>query len=173
MDITGAVIGVPNISSGFSTIFGIIFIFISVILLISSERRKIESRIEQLVSSGVPRSQIDVIQEGIKYEYKALPKNKRKAIYEEIANVVSEVRGSRRKGGLYELHILNRVPEGLVGVSSGTTLLEADAKILNKYIHQRGRGTERYIFDSSTGKLLGIAYHPRGNPRQLNWRKRF
>jgi len=69
--------------------------------------------------------------------------------------------------------VLSSIPKSLSGVPSRTKLLEADAKVLNQYEHQSGRGTERYVFDNSTGELLGIAYHPRGNARDLKWRRKF
>ena len=170
VSVTGAVIGTSTSNS--LSLVATVFLLIGAMLLIS-ERRKIESRIEQLVASGVPQSKIGEIQEGIKDEYKTLPKDKRKAIYEEVANVVDEVQDGKRVGGIYNLHILSSIPPGLRGTVSAKKILEADAKVLNKYAHQGGRGTERYVFDNDTGELLGIAYHPRGNPRDLSWRKRF
>tara|TARA_Y100000310_G_C20426027_1_gene689103 strand:- start:22 stop:639 length:618 start_codon:yes stop_codon:yes gene_type:complete len=176
VSITGAVIG-TSISNSLSLI-AIVFLFIGTMLLIS-ERKTIESKIEQLVASGVTQSEITGIQEGIQAEYKTMPKEKRKAIYEEIYKVINEIKSSRGSGGsgrskgTYNLHTFTGIPRGLTEVPPKTKLLGADAKVLNKYVNQKGRGTERYVFDKSTQKLLGIAYHPRGDTEQLNWRKRF
>ena len=171
--ITGAIIGTAGTSSVFSLILGLVFVIVGIGTFIISERRKIESKIEQLVSSGVPISQIDSIQEGIRDEYRRMSKEKRKAIYKELAGAITEVRLGNRQGGIYELHPIKIIPGGLTGIPKGTRILEADAKVLSRYANQGGAGTERYIFNNSTGDLMGIAYHPRGDATELNWRRRF
>lgn len=172
LDIIGTVIGV-SVSSRFCSIVGFIFVFISLLLLISDERKYKTKTIDDL-ESGVSKDTIDSIQEGIKEQYSKMPKETRKSLYQETASIMREVQDGKRSGGAYNLHILRLIPHGLrKTVPTNKRLLEGDAKVLCGYEHQGGRGTERYIFDSDTGDLLGIAYHPRGNPRDLNWRVRF
>ena len=165
MNMTGAVIG-SSLSNLFS--FVALVFFIGGIGLFMSERERKKS-IAKLVGLGIPISQINKIEVGIKGTY---PISQRKEIYREVETVLDEVK-SGTVGGPHNLHVLRGVPPGLGGTSA-KRMLEADAKILNKYQGQGGRGTERYIFDNSTRKLLGIAHHARGGrPGDLQWRKRF
>lgn len=170
--LTGAFIGTEKAGS-IGSIIGLILIIGGVVGMMVEERKKIESRIEELVASGVSRNKINLIQERIKENYGDLSKEKRKIIYGELANVISEVQSGKRVGGSYNLHTWNIIPVGLRNTLFTDKILEGDAKILNRYINQDGRGTERYIFDNNTGDILGIAYHPRGNSRDLRWRFRF
>lgn len=172
-NITGAIIGV-SLSSGFSFIFGLIFVLVSSFLFISAEKLHITNTIDDLVQLGVPQDKIKSIQKKIRKNYDALSKDARSLIYQETADIIGDVKSGERVGGRYNLHNLSNIPHGLSNtLSSDVKILEGDAKVLSKYQHQKGRGTERYVFNSKDGELLGIAYHPHGDSTDLVWRVRF
>lgn len=170
LSISGAVIGVSL--SNYLSLVALVFFLIGAILLIS-ERRQIEGHIEQLVASGVSRDKINSIQEIIRKHYNGLNREQRKEIYQEVASLMEDVQQGNRVGGKYNLHKLSVLPPRLKENTPSKSVLEGDAKVLNKYSHQGGKGIFRYILDNNTGELLGIAYHPRGNPRDLKWKVRF
>lgn len=114
VSITGAVIG-AQISTSIS--FVALAFFLVGTLLFISERRQIESRIETLAKAGVVAAKIEAIQEGIKGHYKRMSKEERKAIYEEVADVIELVQSGKRVGGAYNLHKLSTVPPSLSGIS--------------------------------------------------------
>lgn len=165
--ITGNMIG-SYYSNSISFIAAVFFLIGAVLLI--AERKK---TVEHLLASGVPKLEIDSVQKGIRDEYDKMPNDQRKTLYKETANIMEQVRAGSRAGGTYNLHLLNGIPRHLTGLPPAIRILEGDARVLNHYAGQRGRGTERYIFDSKTSKLLGIAYHPRGKARDLKWRVKF
>ena len=169
ISMTGAAIGIQSESAGSTLFYGIIFLSVSLaIFLTKAETKKIVGTIEDLVDAGIPREQLDAIQLLIRNNYGKCSKEERKGIYEETADILKKVKHGERIGGEYNLHM--RPPRGLP--NAPYQILEGDAKALNKSLHQRGRGTERYIFDPESGNFLGVAYHPSGNPRDLRWRWR-
>jgi len=172
-DITGAVIG-TSARSGLNLIIGLFFVLVSVVLFTSSKKQHIVSTIEELVKLGVPKQKIDVIQTEIKRHYTKMNKEERAEVYQETADVIKYVKSSPKLGEKYHTHIMAGTPKGLSNnLPKDVVLLEADAPVLNRYEHQKGRGTERYIFDADSKELLGVGYHPRGDARDIKWRVRF
>ena len=172
--VTGAVVGIS--SSSLRSLISLVLFFMGVTLLIS-ERRHVKSRIEELVKAGISPELINSAQRSI-MSNERMPKSERRGLYNEMATVMKLFKEGERNSknsalSSYNLHKLHGVPPNLSGIKSGTTLYAADAKVINRHSHMTRRGNVRYIFDDSTGDILGIAYHPTDHPDDYRWRIKF
>jgi hypothetical protein len=171
--ITGAIIG--SSTSSFLGILAMVFLFVGSTLLINREKKEVLRTIDKLVQGGTSLGKIENIQDSIRKNCKHLSKNERKEVYNEIAEVMEEINSGKRNGGKYNLHILKYHPTQLSGISKEDTILEADAKIFNKYTGSKRRGANRYVFDSKTGEILGVGYEPStgSSTNNLKWLIKF
>ena len=173
-NITGSVIKDFYLSSNFSFFLGVVFILASVVLFTTSVRSREATRtIEELLDLGVNEDEIDLIEERTNQYCKSnhINSEKKKEIYREIASVIKAVnRGEKTNNS----HLYYSMPRGIAqSIPEGTEkIVSLDAREFNEYGQGRGRGSERYIFDVKTKKLLGVATHA-GKNNDLRWRIRF
>lgn len=139
------------------------------------DRHERKKTIDSLLKIGVHMQEINKVYHFIREKYAPLKpydpeKINRKAIYREIADVMKEVY-SNEKSNTYDFEILKG--QNIPKIFEGERPLTGKAKYINHIYSQNRRGCYRYVFNPSTKKMLGIAYHPNGENANYKWELKF
>lgn len=165
--LTGMAVG-EGFEMNLTSYMGLILFVAGILVVFISGRRNIE----RVAAEGTKVALSFRMRKSMKKIYGPLSKKDEEKIEEEMSNILDELKEGDY-GGRYNLHVISKSLPSL-GYSGNRRIVSADGKVINKIAGQKRRGTERYLIDKTTGKIVGIAYHSKsGDFNDLKLRMSF